>query len=197
MWLPCGRKRTLLILCFLLSISRHYATGASINSNTATINLSATLGSSLTVSTGSPTIHFTLTNCATSNGDASAPITTSWVLLSTNSSVKLYAYFSSSTSALSDAASDLIPSSDVLGSVTSTGGSSASPTTSLTAFSQTGPSGFGIAGSSLLLDTYTITSANFVNLSGVIDTLSLAIATPSTLPAGVYSGVITIEAQAN
>jgi hypothetical protein len=31
----------------------------------------------------------------------------------------------------------------------------------------------------------------------VIDTLSLAIATPSTLPAGVYSGVITIEAQAN
>jgi hypothetical protein len=197
MRLPLSR-RILCTVALALSVDPlEYATGATINSNTAVVNLSATLGSSLTVSTGTPTIHFALTNGSTSNGDITAPITTSWVLTTTNSSVRLYAYFSSATSALSDASSDNIPSSNVLGAVTSTGGASSSPTTSLTAFSQTGPSGFGVAGSSLLLDTYTITSSNLVNLSGVTDTLSLAIATPSNQPAGVYSGVITIEAQAN
>lgn len=194
---PNIRNLLLLALWFVWPTRHYYASGASVNSNTAVVNLSATLGSSLTVSTRSPTIHFTLANGSTSSGDASAPITTSWVLLSTNATVKLYAYFSSSTGALSDPASDQISSSNVLGSVTSTGGSSSSPTTAQTAFSQTGPSGFGAAAASLLLDTYTLSSSNFVNLSGVTDTLSLAIATPSTQPAGVYSGVITIEAQAN
>jgi hypothetical protein len=67
----------------------------------------------------------------------------------------------------------------------------------MTAFAQTGPSGFGVAGSSLLLDTYTVTSSNFINLGGVTDTLSLQIATPASQPAGSYTGVVTIEAQAN
>lgn len=192
-----GKKAIgILLLCVLCAFPVHYADG-SINSNTATVNLTATLNSSLTVSTGNPTINFTLVNGSTANGSATAPITTTWVLLSTNSNVKLYAFFASATSALVDTASDKIPSSAVFGSVTSSGGGSASPTTSSTAFAQTGPSGFGAAGSALLLDTYTISSSNFVNLSGVTDTLSLSIATPATQPAGVYSGVITIEAQAN
>jgi hypothetical protein len=183
-------------ICVLPTVAAH-AAGPTLNSNTAVVNLSASLLSSLTVSTGSPTVSFSLVNGTTTNGATTAPITTSWVLLSTNATVKLYGYFSSATSALSDAASDAIPASAVLGSVTSTGGAASAPTTTLTAFSQTGPTGFGVAGSALLLDTYTLSATNFVNLTGVTDTLGLAIATPATLPAGTYSGVLTIEAQAN
>lgn len=183
-------------ICVIPSVTAH-AAGPTLNSNTAAVNLNASLLSSLTVSTGNPTVNFSLVNGTTTNGATTVPITTSWVLLSTNATVKLYGYFTSATTALSDAASDVIPASDVLGSVTSTGGAAATPTTTLTAFSQTGPTGFGVAGSALLLDTYALSTSNFVNLAGVTDTLSLAIATPAAQPAGTYSGIITIEAQAN
>jgi len=184
------------VICLVSSATAN-AAGPTLNSNTAVVNLNASLLSSLTVTTGSPTVSFSLVNGTTTNGATTVPISTSWILLSTNATVKLYGYFSSATTALSDAASDAIPSSDVFGSVTSTGGTASAPTTTSTAFSQTGPTGFGVAGSALLLDTYTLSAANFVNLGGVTDTLSLAIATPAALPAGTYSGVITIEAQAN
>jgi len=197
MSLPLTRRLVLLFGISIASIPLELESAGSINSNTATINLNANLATSLTVSTGSPTINFTLVSGTTSNGSATAPITTSWVLPSTSATVKLYGYFASATSALSDTTSDNIPSSDVFGSVTSTGGASASPANTMTAFAQTGPSGFGVAGSSLLLDTYTISASNFINQSGVTDTLSLQIATPSNQPAGTYTGVITIEAQAN
>lgn len=57
-----------------------------------------------------------------SEAEREAPmITTSWVLSPTRSTVALYGFFTSSSTALSDGASDKIPSGDVLGEVT-TGG---------------------------------------------------------------------------
>ena len=163
-----------------------YAAPPALNSNAPTVALTATLGESLTLSTTVSAVSFTLASGTTVPGSAAVPITTNWVLNPSRTSVKLYGFFASSTAALTDglATPDLIPSADVLGQV------AAGP---FTAFTQTA-AGFGGASASLLLYTQAITST-FVGSR--TDNLSLEIATPATLPAGTYTGTITLMAQAN
>lgn len=168
------------------------AYAASLNSNAPTVGLTATLGESLSLSISVSSVSFALTSGTTSNGSAAVPITTSWVLLPSRTSVKLYGFFASSTAALTDGYTtpDNIPSSDVLGQVTT------GTPTSYTAFSQTA-SGFGAASASLLLFNQAISSStpNFVGTR--TDNLDLQIATPAALPAGTYTGTLTLQAQAN
>jgi hypothetical protein len=163
-----------------------------INSNAANVTLSATLPQSLTVSTGGAvTVTFNLVNGATANGNAAVPITTSWVLPASNSNVKLYGYFATAAQALSDGYTtpDYIPSANVLGQVS--GGNSSA--TTYTAFSST--VAFGGASAGLQLMSQAISSTNWVGSSS--NNLSLEINTPSTSPAGTYTGTLTIQAQAN
>jgi len=169
------------------------AHAASLNSNAPTVALNATLGESLTVASGASTVNFTLQNGVTVNGSTAVPITTSWVLGPNRTSVKLYGFFASSTAALTDGFTtpDNIPSSAVLGGVSS---SSAAPT-SFAAFTQTSPFNAASAGLLLVNQTISASSANFVGTR--TDNLSLEIATPAALPAGTYTGVLTLEAQAN
>ena len=174
---------------------------AATNSNAGTVSLNATLAAALTVTVGSPNVTWTgahpLVNGAAVVGTGNPTITTTWLLASTNSKIYLYGSFASATAALTDG-TDNIPSSAVFGSVTSNASSGATPTTTLTAFTQTPTvTGVGTASGSLLLDTYTITSANFVNLTGIVDTLTLSITAPAQQAAGYYSGTITIQAQAD
>ena len=180
-----------LILAVLVNFAGK-ALASSLNSNSPTVALNATLGESLTVSSTVSTVNFTLVSGTTVAGSAAVPITTSWVLLPTRTSVALYGFFSSSTAALTNglATPSNIPSSDVLGQVTT-----GSPTT-FTAFSQTN-SGFGAASASLLLFNQSVSygGANFVSTR--TDNLNLEINTPSTLPAGTYTGTLTLQAQAN
>ncbi len=164
---------------------------ASLNSNAPTVALNGSLAESLTVSAAVSTVSFTLVPGSTVAGSTAIPITTTWVLGPSRTSIKLYGYFGKSVAALTDGYThpDNIPSADVLGRV---------PTgtpTSFTAFSQTN-AGFGHAAASLLLYTQTIalTSHNFVGTR--TDDLSLEIATPATLPAGNYTGTLTLKAQA-
>lgn len=162
--------------------------GSPCNSNTASVNLVATLGESLTLSTGATSqLNFSLTDGQTTTA-GSVPVTTSWVLLPSRTSVKVYGYFASSTAALTDGATtpDNIPSSDVLADGGSLG-------TTFTAFSQTN-SGFGAASASLLLDSVTVGTSY---VSSKLDTINLEVATPATLPAGTYNGTLTFQAQAN
>jgi hypothetical protein len=160
---------------------------AQVNSNVANVSLSATLLESLTVSASPSSVTFNLVAGGTATGSAPVSITTSWVLGATRTSVNLYGYFSSSTAALTDGASDNIPSSDVLGQV-----STGSPTT-YTAFTQTGP--FGAAGGSLRLFAQSIGVLNLIGAR--TDSLGLEI-NLSTLqiPAGTYTGTLHIQAQA-
>jgi hypothetical protein len=98
--------------------------------------------------------------------------------------VSLYAYFDSSTVALTDG-TDNIPSADVLGSVNSG---------AFTALTSTGP--FGAAGASLLLFTEAISGVNKIKTRN--DTLDVRVdltGLPS-LPAGTYTGTMRIQAQA-
>jgi hypothetical protein len=165
---------------------------ASLNSNAPTVTLNATLGESLTVSTTVASVNFALINGQTVTGSQAVPITTNWVLLPSRTSVKLYGYFASSTAALSDGYTtpDNIPSSDVLGQVPT-----GVPTT-FTAFTQTGI-GASATAASLLLVNQPISSSTPNFVGSRTDNLNLEITTPAGLPAGSYTGTLTLQAQAN
>jgi hypothetical protein len=166
-----------------------HANAASLSSGTATVALQATLGESLTISTGAVSqVTFSLTNGQTATGNAPVPVTATWVMGPSRTSVKVYGYFASATAALTDGYTtpDNIPSADV----SAQGGALGT----YTAFSQTN-AGFGGASASLLLDTVSISSSNFVGTK--TDNISLQIAAPAQLPAGTYTGTLTFQAQAN
>ena len=112
---------------------------------------------------------------------------TTWVLKTTRTTVKTYAYFASSTTALTDGGTpaNIIGSIDVLGSINS--GTN-------TAF--TGASPFAAA-SSLTVFSLTIASGNANRNSSHTDTLGLSIdTTGDNLPAATYTGTLIIQAQA-
>src|SRR5262249_46402261 len=90
---------------------------AQLNSNAGSVTLSAPLLESLTVAAAPTTVNFTLAGSGTADGSSAVSITTTWVLATTRSNVKLFGYFSSSTAALSDGGGHNIPSANVLGSI--------------------------------------------------------------------------------
>lgn len=152
------------------------------NSNVANVNLNATLAETLTVGATPATVNFTLVPSGTSAGSSAVTINTQWALASTRTSVSLYAYFSTTT-ALTDGVGDNIPNTSVSGSAD--GGAMA-------AFSANTPF---VTGTGMQIFTQAITAAN-VN-STHSDTLGLQINTTGLgLPAGTYTGVLNIEAQA-
>lgn len=164
---------------------------AQLNSNTVTITLNATLAESLSVSATPSTVTFTLVAGGTATGNVPVAITTSWVLASSRANVVLDGYFASATAALSGSASPVvnIPSSEVLG-LMSTG----SPTT-FTAF--TANTALGPTGAGLLLFTQALSSSN--RNSSRTDNLSLQInlaAQPQLPAASNYTGSLFLQAQA-
>lgn len=153
------------------------------NSNNATVNLNAVMAESLTVSASPATVNFTLAASGTANGSAPVAITTTWTLGKARTSMRVYAYFSSTT-ALTDGVGDNIPTSSVLGSVNSgsfgpfTGGTGPFGVNSVLVFSQT----VGAAG--------TFNSTHSDNVALQINTTGLA------LPAATYTGTLNVQAQA-
>ncbi len=196
MFLSCRMKKASLFAVSLavagMLTFNAYAAPAPVTSNAPTVALNATLSESIGLSVSASSVSFTLQNNQTVAGSAAVPITTNWVLNPSRTSVKLYGFFASSTAALTDGLTtpDLIPSSDVLGQVTT-----GTPTT-FTAFSETA-SGFGAASASLLLFTQAISSTTPNFVGNRTDNLNLEIATPANLPAGSYTGTLTLQAQAN
>jgi hypothetical protein len=179
---------------FLLSAPAAYS--QSLNSNTATVTLQATLGESLTV-TAAPTsgsnVTFALVSGGTVTGSAPVAMTTSWVMKGSRSSVTLTGYFSSAPQALAGTGSSpaYIPSSEVLGQVTT-----GAPTT-FTAFTQTpGTGALGTAGASLVMFTQAVSGTN--RASSRTDNLNLEINLTSQpqLPADTYTGTLNLQAQA-
>jgi hypothetical protein len=117
-------------------------------------------------------------------------ITTSWSLPTRYTAVQEFAYFNSSAAALTDGAADNIPSAKVSGSANGA------------AFATfTGASPFA-AGSSLQIFSTDPAGGNNQNNGGNntqtrTDTLSLRIDTTGlNLPAGTYTGILNIRAQA-
>jgi hypothetical protein len=168
---------------FLFLLLPGPSANAQINSNIAGVTLGATLNSSLSVFASPNAVNFALVPNGVANGSTAVTVTTIWALHPSIGAVTLYAYFTSATAALSNGAGADIASSRVAGSPN--GGAFA-------AF--TGSSPFG-AGSSITLATWRILGNNRNGTRQ--DTLSLQIDTTGlSLPAGTYSGVLHIQAQA-
>jgi hypothetical protein len=123
-------------------------------------------------------------------GSAPVAITTTWLLAPTRANVVLDGYFASATAALTDglATPDLIPSSAVLGKMTT-----GSPT-SFTAFTAT--AALGPAGAGLTLFTVPLTVANRAATRTDSLLLEINLAGVPQLPAGSYTGTLTLQAQA-
>lgn len=165
---------------------------AQLNSNVATVSLTATLAESLsmTVNSGS-TVSFALAaNTAVNAGSTSTGITTAWVLKPGRTSVAVWAYFSTATQALLHQTSGNttdIPSAAVKIQV---GGSGA-----FNALTNVSP--FNAAASGLQIGTsIAITAAN--KNSSRTDTLAYQIDTTVVpqLQADTYIGTLNIQAQA-
>jgi hypothetical protein len=162
---------------------------AQLLSNTANVNLNASLAQTLTVSvTGGSTVNFTLVNGSPADGDVPAVISTSWnVNPGLTGAVSLYGYFSTPAQALTDGGANFIPTSLVMGRMTT------GTPTSYTAFTQTNP--VGPAGGGLALFTEAVTGANKIKTRS--DNLDLRIdLTGQTLPAADYTGTLHIQARA-
>jgi len=164
-----------------------------LNSNTATVSLSATLGESLSISATPTSTSFNLVAGGTAQATAPVAITTTWVLSNSRSSVTLTSWFANAAQALTSGGSSpvYIPTSEVLGQVTT-----GSPTT-FTAFTQSpGTGGLGVAGASLVLFTQAISNTN--RNANRTDNLNLEINLTSQpqLPAGTYTGTLNLQAQA-
>ena len=176
---------TILAISLSLTLS---ARGQSMRVGPAKLRPQATTGDSLSLTASPSAVSFTLQHGGTATGSAGVVIVTSYGGLNLFFSLNLYGYFASSTAALSGGTPvAYIPTSCVLGKVTT-----GSPT-SFTAFTSTGP--FGGAGASLEL--YVNGPAIVLNSSRT-DTLDLEIdlASIPQLPAATYTGTLTLEAQA-
>jgi hypothetical protein len=154
------------------------------------VTLTATLGETLTVAATPAAVTFQLSPGGTAVGNAPVVITTAWTLGSGRANVILDAYFSTATAALASASTPVvnIPSSEVLGQVTT-----GTPTT-FTPFTQT--ASLGTAGAGLTLFTQALTALNRASFR--VDNLNLEInlTTQTQLPASIYTGTITLQAQA-
>ena len=163
---------------------------AQINSSQATISLNAILGESLTMSASPTLVNFSLVSGGTAVGSAPVAITTSWVLKTSRSSVNLYGWFTTPSAALTDGGSPAnnIASSLVYGQV-----ATGTPT-SYTSFTQSNT--LGTASGGLAMFSQAISSTN--RASSRTDSLNMEInlATLPQLPAGTYTGTLTLQAQA-
>ena len=164
------------------------ASAQALNSGAQPIALNATLGESLTLTLSASTVNFTLAAGSAANaGSTNITATTAWTLKPGRTAVGVYAYFASSTAALTDGAGDNIPSSAFF--IADNGGASTALTNSVA---------FGAANAGLQLANVAITAAN--RNSSRTDVMAYNInltgGTLPQLPAGTYTGTLNIQAQA-
>lgn len=157
-----------------------------VNSGASTITLNAVLKDSITVSLSSNAVNFTLTAGSASNpGSTGVTATTTWLLKPSVGSLKVYAFFSSSVAALTDGAGNNIPSADFQIS------NNAGPFNPLT---NTVP--FGGANAGLQLSSTPILGNNKSGSRTDNMNFNINLVPLPSLPAGTYTGTLTIQAQA-
>lgn len=146
-------------------------------------------GGTLTLSATPAMVNFALIARGIARGSSGVTVTTTWNVIGIEPILNLYGSFTSANSALSDGKfpADLIPSSAVLGQVTT------GVPTAFTPFTQTAP--FGGAGAGLMLLN---TSPGFLTLPGGSRTdvlnLEIDLSGVPALPAGTYTGTLTLQA---
>lgn len=156
---------------------------AQVNSNAAGVFLQAGRAEVIRVAALPGTVNFALSPNGIAGGSSAITITTSWSLIPSVQDVNLYAYFASSAAALTDGLGNNIPPANVLASVNGT------------AFAPFTGNGAFAVGSSMLVFTERIIGNNKNKTRS--DILDMQIDTTGLgLPAGTYTGVLLIQAQA-
>jgi hypothetical protein len=179
-----GRAAALLLLLGALLVA---PAGAQVlNSAASTITLQAVLSQSLAVTLSGSSVNFTLTAGSANNpGSTSITATTTWALRPNVGSVKLYAFFANSATAMTDGVGDNIPSADF--QISNNG-------SAFTALTSTVP--FGGANAGLLLSTTPILGNNKTGSRTDVMNFNINLLTLPNLPAATYTGTLTIQAQA-
>jgi len=156
------------------------------NSGASPIALNAVLSDSITLTLSGNAVNFNLVAGNASNpGSTSITATTTWTLKPSVGNLRLYAFFSSSTSALSDGAGNNIPSADFQISA------NAGPFAALT-----GTVPFGGANAGLLVSTVRILGNNKTGTHSDVMNFNINLTPLPNLPSGTYTGTLTIQAQA-
>jgi hypothetical protein len=170
---------------------------AQLNSGSSSVAITATMAESLTLSTNINAVTFNLVQGGTATGSAPVVITTTWLLQPTRANVEIDGYFASAA-ALTDGVTptpDTIPTSAVLGNVTTSSTNATTPT-GYAPF--TGTTVLGSAGAGLALVNVPLSIANRANTETT--TLNLQVNLAGTalaqIPAGTYTGTLTLQAQA-
>jgi hypothetical protein len=161
---------------------------AQLNSVAQPIALNANLTESLTVNLSASAVNFTLVAGNAANaGSTNITATTAWVLKPGRTAVGVYAYFGSSTAALTDGAGNNIPSADFF--ISDNGGASTALTNTVA---------FGGANAGYQMANVAITGLN--KTSSRTDVMAFNInltgGTLPQLPANTYTGTLNIQAQA-
>jgi hypothetical protein len=157
-----------------------------LNSAARPIALNAVLTDSVSVNLSASSVNFNLIAGSTANtGSTSITATTTWTLKPSVGSVKVYAFFSSSTSALTDGVGDNIPSADF--QISNNGGA-------YNALVNTVP--FGGASAGLQLSSTPILGNNKSGQHTDTMNFNINLAPLPNLPSNAYTGMLTIQAQA-
>ncbi|HUK46287.1 MAG TPA: hypothetical protein VLW06_01800 [Terriglobales bacterium] len=173
-------------LLLLVTMSAGSLAAAQLNSGAQTIALNAKLTESLTLNLSANAVNFTLAAGAASNpGSTNITATTTWVLQPGRTAVGVYAYFTSSTAALTDGAGDNIPSADFY--ISDNGGASTALTSTVA---------FGGANAGFQLANVAITGANKNSNRTDAMAFNINLSSLPQLPANTYTGTLNIQAQA-
>ena len=156
-----------------------------LNSAASPIALRAVLPESLTLTLSGNAVNFNLV-AGSPNNPGSTPITatTNWVLKRGVGVVTVYAFFASSTSALTDGVGDNIPSADF--QISDNGGAFRS-------LNRTVPFGGAKAGLAL---ARSFVRGNYRGTRSDVMKFNINLRPLPTLPADSYTGMLTIQAQA-
>jgi hypothetical protein len=174
-----------ILMAFVIAMGSSLA-NAQLNSNTLPIALTATLPESLTVGLSANAVTFNLTaGSATNAGNTNITATTTWVLRPSRTTLRVYAYFANSASALTDGGGNNIPTANFF--IANNGGAS-------TAVNQT--VAFGGANAGLQLANVAITNANRAGNRTDAMAFNINLTSLPQLPAGTYTGTLNIQAQA-
>lgn len=178
--------RTVGALALLVSCSAVISSAQVLNSAARPIALNAVLSDSVTVTLSASAVNFTLTAGSGANpGSTSITATTSWTLKPSVGNVKVYAFFSNSASALTDGAGNNIASADF--QISDNGGA-------FSALTNTVP--FGGANAGLQLSSTAILGNNRTGAHNDVMNFNINLTPLPNLPAGTYTGTLTIQAQA-
>lgn len=178
-----GTTAALVLAAATLAASAHAQVR---NSGASPITLNAVLSDSITLTLSGNAVNFNLVAGSASNpGSTGITATTTWILRPNVNSLKLYAFFSSSTSALSDGAGHNIPSADF--QISDNGGAFAPLNNTVV---------FGGANAGLQVSSVRILGNNKTGTNSDVMNFNINLAPLPNLPTGVYTGTLTIQAQA-